>query len=274
MTAANTIARIGDVAVANGKLTTTAPRQSITLFVIPTGSGNTPPAIQSPATATPNPASAGQSVTFSVAAGDVNGDALTYNWDFGDGVTGTGATTMHTYSAAGTYNVSVAVSDGMNAPVSSALILIVTESGATINPLTLNKLQIKLNFSRSSADSIMLGGTLPIPAGFQAKGQPVDCVIGSITKVLTLDAKGHARSGGDQFMLGIKAKNGVAAAQTAKFSAKFTGSFAAQLAGILPNADGKMTVSVPVSIVFNGGVYQKTQSENYSAKKGKSGTAK
>jgi PKD repeat protein len=43
---------------------------------------------------------------------DPDGDALTYVWDFGDGATGTGATTQHTYTAEGTFTVTLTVSDG------------------------------------------------------------------------------------------------------------------------------------------------------------------
>ena len=41
-----------------------------------------------------------------------DGDALTYMWSFGDGVTGTGATPAHAYSALGTYTVTLQVVDG------------------------------------------------------------------------------------------------------------------------------------------------------------------
>jgi len=40
---------------------------------------------------------------------DSDGGALTYEWDFGDGVTGTGATPSHTYQAAGVYIVTLRV---------------------------------------------------------------------------------------------------------------------------------------------------------------------
>ena len=43
---------------------------------------------------------------------DPNRDALTYEWAFGDGARGSGVTTTHVYVAAGTYDVTLTVSDG------------------------------------------------------------------------------------------------------------------------------------------------------------------
>ena len=43
---------------------------------------------------------------------DPNRDALRYSWEFGDGGRGTGGTVTHVYEAAGTYAVTVTVTDG------------------------------------------------------------------------------------------------------------------------------------------------------------------
>ena len=42
---------------------------------------------------------------------DPDGTIISYLWDFGDGATGTGAMTVHTYNAPGTYTVELCVTD-------------------------------------------------------------------------------------------------------------------------------------------------------------------
>jgi prepilin-type N-terminal cleavage/methylation domain-containing protein len=43
---------------------------------------------------------------------DPDGDYISYVWSFGDGATGNGATTSHTYSASGAYTATLTVYDG------------------------------------------------------------------------------------------------------------------------------------------------------------------
>jgi PKD repeat protein len=54
---------------------------------------------------------------------DVDGDALQYAWDFGDGATGAGATPTHTYASLGDFNVTLVVNDGAldSLPVTAAV---------------------------------------------------------------------------------------------------------------------------------------------------------
>ena len=46
---------------------------------------------------------------------DAEGPVASYAWDFGDGTTGTGSTTSHTYGSDGTYTVRLTVTDGAGA---------------------------------------------------------------------------------------------------------------------------------------------------------------
>lgn len=51
-------------------------------------------------------------VAFSAVAADVDGDVLTFAWDFGDGSSAASRAPSHVFERAGTFNVSVRVSDG------------------------------------------------------------------------------------------------------------------------------------------------------------------
>ena len=55
----------------------------------------------------------GQAVTFSALAAVSAKPVLAYLWEFGDGTTGSGRSPVHTYSAAGTYSVTVVMFSGV-----------------------------------------------------------------------------------------------------------------------------------------------------------------
>ena len=142
-------------------------------------------------------------------------------------------------------------------------------------PVSLNikALSVKLNYASSGKDTISMTGILPVPSGFVPTGKQVIVNIGGVIKVFSLDAKGMTtpKSTVSTFKL-TKAKNG-SAPYTLKLS---KGSFATALALIFPGtADAKNApVNLTATVYFNNVTYQTIRSMQFTAKKGKTGSAK
>ena len=64
-----------------------------------------------------------------VESSDLDGQITSYAWAFGDGATGSGSTTSHTYASAGTYEVTLTVTDDEGATGSASKTIEVTEEG-------------------------------------------------------------------------------------------------------------------------------------------------
>jgi PKD repeat protein len=85
-------------------------------------------------TATPTSGNAPLAVAFNGAgSSDPENHTLTYAWDFGDGTTGTGVAPNKTYNAAGTYTVSLVVTDAYGA-ASTAATGTITALNANVAP--------------------------------------------------------------------------------------------------------------------------------------------
>jgi endonuclease G len=75
----------------------------------------------------------GSSVTLDASgSSDPDGDALTYEWSFGDGATGTGSRPVHVYTDNGTYPVSVIVSDEYGAADTATTVVTVMNAAPTV----------------------------------------------------------------------------------------------------------------------------------------------
>src|ERR1043165_9404689 len=148
----------------------------------------------------------------------------------------------------------------------------------TPQSIVLSKTSVKLNFTKTLKDSIQLSGLLPVPAAFLVTGKTAVVYFGGVTQNFTLDAKGKSPKADNTFSIQIKSKKGMVAAQSAKFTSKFSkGTFAPKLAD--EGLDGSATVkkvprSVQVIVLFNQTLLQTTRTLSYTATKGKSGAAK
>ena len=63
----------------------------------------------------------------SAGSSDPDGSIISYAWDFGDGANGTGATPTHIYSSAGSYNLTLLVTDNQGATGSISTVVTINE---------------------------------------------------------------------------------------------------------------------------------------------------
>ncbi|MFQ5607579.1 MAG: PKD domain-containing protein, partial [Candidatus Zixiibacteriota bacterium] len=103
------------------------------------GGANQPP------TANPNgpySGTVGNAVSFSSAgSSDPDGSIVGYSWDFGDGGSSAQANPSHTYSAAGTYTVSLTVTDDQGATGSASTTADITGGGGGGDVVVITKAQ-------------------------------------------------------------------------------------------------------------------------------------
>jgi len=228
-------------------------------------SANGAPFILSGATANPNPANVGGTVQFGVVADDPDDDPLSYTWSFGDGGSAAGANPSHAYQAAGTYSVTVVVSDGVDS-VSDTLVLTVNTAN-TPRPFTVLKMVMKLNFRSASRDSMVLKGSLVLPAGFAPEGVRATVDVGGVRPSFVLDARGRARSLGGRFKLSTR--NGSFLVKLSR--GNFAGAWADE--GLI-NADLQRSVSVNVRVELDAQSYTAARTLYYKARAGRSGRAR
>jgi chitodextrinase len=104
------------------------------LRLIPTGTVAPPDGLRPAFTFTPSQPTDNQPVLFdgTTSQSPANNPIARYEWDFGDGQRGSGATTTHAFRAAGTYTVTLTIVDGLGRSRSTSQSVTV---GAGENPV-------------------------------------------------------------------------------------------------------------------------------------------
>jgi PKD repeat protein len=138
---ATTISSVGTTSYLASAL---SPGTSYTFYIVTTDEGNgvsasipmdsnavaitTPLPLTATAAASPTSATTGSSITFTCAAS--GGEApYSYGWTFGDGTSGTGASTTHAYSSTGTFDATCTVSDSFGTEATSSASVTITSVG-------------------------------------------------------------------------------------------------------------------------------------------------
>jgi len=216
---------------------------------------------------------AGETNVFAVSAVDPEGGALSYQWNFGDGSSSGSLSTnlaTHAYNTnCGPYAASVTVT-GEQATTSSNL------NVAVACQLTITRLQLNLNFAKTDADSCTVKGTtLGLPASYNFAGKLATLDIGGTNVSFTLGSKGSGLNGVSTFSKPTyNKKTGLWT-----LSATLKGSFQttwAQYSMISSNISkpGVLVTNFPVILLLDTEAFVGTTNLHYTAKQGKSGSAK
>ena len=135
---------------------------------------------------------AGDTNVFSVGATGSN--SLSYQWNFGDGVTeawSPTSTVTHVYSTTtcGAFVASVTMSNGTSEISSNIGIMVAC-------PLTITKLQATVNFAKTNSDTCTLAATMNLGTKYSLTNKVVTLDIGGAQVTFKLDAKGKGRGVG------------------------------------------------------------------------------
>ena len=229
-----------------------------------TAANNKPTITSAPSFDPPAPI-IGQTVTFSVAAGDIDNDPLTIAWNFGDGNMGNGTNPTHIYDTPGTYTVTVSVSDGRGGTASAMLDIDVHPA---FKLATLTKKKFILNF-RTGTDAIDVTFShadfkaLPTDAGvvFSIGSQPFDAVT-------LFKGKGTGMAQFGRFTLNTRSG-------TLRYAVRNT-TLQNLLAafGVQNTTVKNAAVQVPLFVTINGAGYGDTYNFSFTGKADRTGTGK
>ena len=148
---------------------------------------------------------AGTAVSFNGSAStDPQGQALSFAWSFGDGASGTGGSPVHAYATAGTYTVSLMVTDtsGLSSPTvtTTASITAAPDFGLSASPQSLS-----LPVGASTTFAVTAGAL----NGFNG---PVTVTLNGLPGGVTQTATSYAATPGVPVTIGISAASTVPSA--------------------------------------------------------------
>jgi PKD repeat protein len=188
-------------------------------------------------------------------------------WDFGDGTSSTDCDPCHVFTNCGQYAVSVVVNDGL---VSTNATMLVTVAC----PMTITKMQVKLNFSKANSDSASLSAIPDLDANYNVAGKLVTLDIGGAQVQFTLDAKGRGVSGLGSCKLAFNKKAGYWTLTVKLANGEWRTQWAAY--GLVNSNVAKPGASVimPVVAVIGDEVVGDKRPMLYTATLNKSGSAK
>ncbi|HEY0322841.1 MAG TPA: PKD domain-containing protein [Pyrinomonadaceae bacterium] len=146
--------------------------------LIGSGSPPPPPPNQAPIARPGGPytGTTGQSIQFngSTSSDPEDGTVASYQWNFGDGTTGTGATPTRAYTAAGTYTVTLTVTDtgGLTnsatttATVSAPATTPATPSNLTATSTTAKRAQLNWRDNSDNEQNFLIERSTSATSGF------------------------------------------------------------------------------------------------------------
>ena len=109
--------------------------------------------------ASPTNETAPLAVNFTAIGTDVDGDPLTYSWNFGDGTTASIQNPSHSYTTAGTYTVTVTVFDGNGGSNSTQVVFTITSGPPSI---TLQPADVTKAAGQTATFTVAASGTAPL----------------------------------------------------------------------------------------------------------------
>ena len=209
----------------------------------------------------------GDTIGFSVGASSTNGYAVSCLWNFDDGDSSADCDPSHVFTNCGAYAVSVTLTDDVSSVTTGVTV-------AVACPMDISSLKLQAKFSRVSADTCVIKGTLPgLPTGFSLANAVVTLDVGDAPVTFQLDAKGRGANPNGSIKLSYNTKGAIWT-----FTGKLKGNLRDSWVkfGLTNSIVINSQVTVPVLLLLQSDTLESFEVEpvlSYTDKAGTSGTA-